>query len=181
MNATAYSLFSTVWGTGVVYASDQGIIRVDLPDFAVCRSAAPGHAADLPHSVVSEKAAALLQHYFCGECVCFNELPVDLSGLPRFRLSILQSIRQIGYGDVWSYGRVAAVCGSPEAARAVGGALAANPIPIIIPCHRVVASDGRLTGFSAAGGVATKRILLEMEGVEFTGVSVAAFRLVMHR
>ena len=73
------------------------------------------------------------------------------------------------------------MCGSPHAARAVGGALASNPVPIIIPCHRVVASDGRLTGFSAPGGESTKKALLQMEGVEFKGVLAIRHHAVIHR
>jgi methylated-DNA-[protein]-cysteine S-methyltransferase len=63
----------------------------------------------------------------------------------------------------------------------VGGALAANPVPVIVPCHRIVGADGSLTGFSAAGGTATKKFLLEMEGVEFTGMKVPCIRVVMNR
>ena len=70
----------------------------------------------------------------------------------------------IPYGEVWSYGEVAAAIGKPIAARAVGRALGLNPVGVVIPCHRVVASDGSLHGYSGVGGLATKRFLLELEG-----------------
>ena len=181
MDALFLSVFTTRWGSGAVYATHKGVCKVELPDMT--------HSAGLPHemgthlstSPVTDYAAMSLQRYYAGERVHLEDIPVDLSGLPPFRATILNAIRQIRYGEVWSYGRVAASCGIPRAARAVGGALAANPVPLIIPCHRIVGADGSLTGFSAAGGTATKRVLLEMEGIVFTGVTVARIQLVMHR
>ncbi len=114
----------------------------------------------------------MLERYFNGERLAF-ELPCDLSGLPPFRQRILRLAADIGYGEVLSYGELAQQAGCPAAARAVGGAMAANPIPIIIPCHRVVAASGRLTGYSAPGGLIMKRYLLSMEGVDFRGERVA--------
>ena len=134
-----------------------------------------------PASMLTETAASALHRYYAGENVPFIDLPVDLGAMTPFRVAILTAVRLIPYGDVWSYARVAAACGSARAARAVGGALAANPVPVIIPCHRIVGTDGRLTGFSAAGGTATKKCLLEMEGVEFTGSEMPANRVVMNR
>jgi methylated-DNA-[protein]-cysteine S-methyltransferase len=95
---------------------------------------------------------------------------VDLSLLTEFRKRILMLIRAIPYGEVRSYCDVAVLAGLPRAARAVGGAMAANPVPVIIPCHRIVAGNGRLTGYSAIGGLKMKDILLRMEGVEFKGL-----------
>jgi methylated-DNA-[protein]-cysteine S-methyltransferase len=76
---------------------------------------------------------------------------------------------QIPYGRVVSYGCLAQQAGYPGASRAVGGAMAANPIPIIVPCHRVVAASGALTGYSGPGGIVMKKNLLSLEGVEFRG------------
>jgi methylated-DNA-[protein]-cysteine S-methyltransferase len=109
----------------------------------------------------------MLKLYFKGEPQRFDDLPVDLSGVATFRARILELIRSIPRGETKSYGEVAALAGVPRAARAIGGAMAANPLPIIIPCHRVVAADGKLTGYSAPGGLTTKKYLLEAEGVEF--------------
>ena len=94
---------------------------------------------------------------------------MDLCEVTPFRARILTLIRAIEQGEVISYGEVAAMAGAPRAARAIGGAMAANPVPIIIPCHRIVAGNGSLTGFSAAGGISVKNKLLRMEGIEFTG------------
>jgi methylated-DNA-[protein]-cysteine S-methyltransferase len=79
-------------------------------------------------------------------------------------LSVLQTARRIPMGSVWTYGQVARTIGQPKASRAVGQALGRNPIPIVIPCHRVVAADGGLGGYSGGGGLESKRLLLRLEG-----------------
>jgi len=89
---------------------------------------------------------------------------VDLSRVPAFERSVLQALRRIPPGQVRSYGEIARGLGRPTAARAVGTACARNPLPLLIPCHRVVRSDGGLGGYSLKGGVALKRQLLEAEG-----------------
>jgi len=101
--------------------------------------------------------------YFRGEPVGF-ELP-DLSGLSDFGRRVLETVWRIPYGGIRTYGEVARAVGVPRGARAVGMALGRNPFPIVIPCHRVVASGGKLGGFGA--GVDWKRALLGMEGGEF--------------
>ena len=96
------------------------------------------------------------------------DLPLDMEGATTdFQRAVYLRLEQIAYGHVTSYGQVAKDIGKPEMARAVGQAVGANPIPILIPCHRVVASDGRLTGF--AGGLRAKVALLKLEGVEVDG------------
>jgi len=89
---------------------------------------------------------------------------VDLSRVPRFERSVLQALRRIPPGQVRTYGQLARALGNPGAARAVGMACARNPLPLLIPCHRVIRSDGALGGYSLDGGVALKRQLLEAEG-----------------
>ena len=175
------SFFLTSHGIGVVSASDQGITGVEMPD--VSRSVTVTHEEHLEFesSEISTHAALLLQNYFHGECIDFSDISVDLHTLPPFRQNVLTMIRKLVFGEICTYGEVAELCGSPRAARAVGGALAANPIPVIIPCHRVVASNGRLTGFSAPGGVHSKKALLQLEGIEFKGMQVVTNQLVMHR
>ena len=100
-----------------------------------------------------------LEAYFRGTLRTFD-LPLDLEGTP-FRLRVWEVLRQIPYGGTASYGAVAARIGSPRACRAVGGANHANPVGILVPCHRVVGQDGSLTGFG--GGLAAKAWLLEHE------------------
>ena len=90
--------------------------------------------------------------------------PVDLSRVPLFERTVLQALRRIPAGQVRTYGEIARSLGKPAAARAVGTACARNPLPLLIPCHRVVRSDGKLGGYSMRGGVALKRQLLEAGG-----------------
>lgn len=117
-------------------------------------------------SELARKAAKQLEQYFQG-CLQQFDLSVDISSLTLFQQQVLRLTMEIPYGTVLTYGQLAKRVGSPKAARAVGGALAANPIPVIIPCHRVLASTGALTGFSGAGGVLMKENLLTMEGADF--------------
>ncbi len=114
-----------------------------------------------------DRAGRQLREYFEGRRRRFD-LPLDLSGVTPFRRRVLEATAAIPYGGVATYGEVARAIGRPGAARAVGQALGANPVPILVPCHRVVASSGRLGGFSVPGrrgGAGLKRRLLEMEGV----------------
>lgn len=174
------SSFITDFGAGTVYATESGVIKVEIPDMSRCGTffSAPGCECD--PSELTIQVSQMLQRYFHGEPIDFSEFPVVLEGFPRFHHNVLMKIRTLAYGDVCSYGHVAGLCGSPRAARAVGAALAANPVPVIIPCHRVVASSGRLTGFSAPGGEKTKSELLKMEGVKFKGLLVVKNQMVMH-
>lgn len=104
-----------------------------------------------------------LREYFAGGRSRFD-LPVDLRQLSSFQTRVLQTARGIPAGTVWTYGQVAQTMGKPRASRAVGQALGHNPVPIIIPCHRVIASDGSLGGYSGGGGLNSKRLLLRLEG-----------------
>jgi methylated-DNA-[protein]-cysteine S-methyltransferase len=104
-----------------------------------------------------------LDDYFKGKLKEFS-LPLDLRGLTEFSQEILVTASKIPYGRVRTYGSLAAAAGHPGAARAVGGVMSRNPIPIVIPCHRVIASDGTLHGYSAPGELKTKSWLLELEG-----------------
>jgi len=108
--------------------------------------------------------AADLGRYFAGEEVALGRHPVDLGGVSSFHRRALLAARRIPYGQVRTYGWVAARAGRPGAARAAGGAMSRNPIPLVIPCHRVVAAGGELGGFG--GGPAMKRALLRLEGIE---------------
>jgi len=154
--------YVTNMGPGAVAATDLGICQVWLPgdDLSAIDGAASGE------SELVRKAVEQLEQYFQGSLQQFD-LPVDISGLTPFRQQVLLLTAQIPYGSVTTYAALAKKVGSPKAARAVGGALAANPVPVIIPCHRVVASNGALTGFSGAGGVLMKENLLLLERVDF--------------
>jgi methylated-DNA-[protein]-cysteine S-methyltransferase len=110
-----------------------------------------------------QRVLAQLREYFAGERSSFN-LSIDISQLTPFQRSVLDVACGIAPGEVWTYQRVAQELGRPHASRPVGGALARNPIPIVIPCHRVVASDGSLGGYSGGSGLKAKRWLLRLEG-----------------
>jgi methylated-DNA-[protein]-cysteine S-methyltransferase len=106
------------------------------------------------------EASAQLSEYFAGRRTSFD-LPLEPIGTP-FQLSVWQALRGIGYGETVSYGELARRLGVPPAARAVGAANGANPLSIVIPCHRLIGADGGLTGY--AGGIEGKRLLLDLEG-----------------
>lgn len=101
-----------------------------------------------------------LKRYFNGEAVVFD-IPLDLEGGTPFQRRVRQAARDIPRGETRSYGQLAEIAGSPRAARAVGQVMARNPVPLIIPCHRVLATDGGLGGFG--GGLEMKRLLLALE------------------
>lgn len=157
------------------YQAGLGVGAVAVNQSGVCQVWLPGDK--LPEQVQSdsalvnglaEEAARQLKQYFDNGRQRFD-LPVDISWMTPFRQKVLQQTMLIPYGTVISYGKLAELVGSPRAARAAGGALAANPVPIIIPCHRIVASNGALTGFSAVGGINMKKSLLLMEGADLKG------------
>lgn len=114
-------------------------------------------------------AVRQLEEYFARERTSFD-LDLDFSGVTSdFQREIYDRLLDVPHGHVVSYGQIARDIGKPDQARAVGQAVGANPIPIVIPCHRVVASNGRLTGFS--GGLRVKMALLKLEGVGVDGPS----------
>jgi methylated-DNA-[protein]-cysteine S-methyltransferase len=111
----------------------------------------------------TSKAVDELSEYLVGKRRDFNVL-IDWSVMTPFQQHVLKLVCAIPYGETSTYGTIAAQLGKPKAARAVGRANATNPIPLIIPCHRVIGSDGKLHGYSAPGGLDTKAWLLQLEG-----------------
>lgn len=116
-------------------------------------------------SELLDEAAAQLEQYFAGERHSFD-LPLSLRGT-TFQRSIWGGLTALAWGEVTTYGQLGLATGRPTAGRAVGGAVGANPIPLIVPCHRVLASNRRITGYSGGNGVPTKVWLLDHEGIEF--------------
>lgn len=98
-----------------------------------------------------------------GKKTVLSSIPLDMRGLPPFHVKVYQAARLIGPGETLSYGEVAERVGSPGAARAVGQALSRNPFAIVVPCHRVLAANRKIGGFTASGGVTTKRRMLLIE------------------
>ena len=124
---------------------------------------AGSHLKDGGYNPVLKAASTQLQEYFAETRRGFD-LPLYLDDLTPFQRKVLLLTSQIPFGSVVSYGELAAQAGSPGAARAIGAAMAGNPIPIIIPCHRVIGSDRSLHGYAAPDGIITKAILLQLEG-----------------
>ncbi len=109
------------------------------------------------------RLVARLQAYASGEEMDFRDVRIDAGLSTDFQRRVVHLCRQIPWGKTLTYGQLAASAGRPGAARAVGNRMAANRLPLVVPCHRVVAADGRLGGFSAPGGVRLKRRLLDLE------------------
>jgi methylated-DNA-[protein]-cysteine S-methyltransferase len=122
----------------------------------------------LPESpnTLLQQAAAELTEYFAGDRVSFT-VPVRLSGGTEFQRSVWRGLTEIPFGAYLSYGELGRSIGKSGAGRAIGGAVGANPAPILVGCHRVLASNGRITGFSAGQGIPTKQWLLRHEGIGF--------------
>jgi methylated-DNA-[protein]-cysteine S-methyltransferase len=118
---------------------------------------------------VLERAAAQLGEYFDGHRRDFD-LPLALAGT-AFQLAVWDQLVDLEFGEVVSYGELGLGTGRPTAGRAVGGAVGANPVPIIVPCHRVLGSDGRITGYSGGEGIPTKEWLLDHEGIAHRTIS----------
>ena len=154
--------FETALGRCGVGWSDIGITGVLLPG----ARGVPGHLAedarDLPAFV--RRAIDGMQAVLAGEPDDLRDIPLDDRPIDDFRRAVYAATRQIPPGSTRTYGQIARAIGRPDAARDVGVALSRNPTPILVPCHRVVAASGALTGFSAPGGLQTKRRMLELEG-----------------
>ena len=162
----AFSSLRTPIGRVFVATSDLGVCDITFDAANEDRYRAR-LAARAPEITRDRDAVAFaleeLDAYFAGTLNRFTA-PIDLRGVTDFTRRVLRATRGIPFGRLRSYGEVARRIGSPGASRAVGGALGRNPVPIIVPCHRVIAGGGRIGGFT--GGVATKRALLRIEGHE---------------
>jgi len=161
---TKYTDFSTeLFGHIILIGTDCGLSHVILPDMTQGES----ERANLATMEVQrddeifKNIIKKLSQYFNGERMEFNDIPVDLSNCSLFQRDVLNVTRQISYGEVRTYKWIAEYLGKPKASRSVGQAMANNPVPIIIPCHRVIGSDGNLTGYGL--GLSMKRQLLTME------------------
>ncbi len=157
--------FHTVWGRMEVATSEKGVTSIMLARSnpkpgrkTVPDQGSPDHGTSV---TLWNEARTQLIEYLAGERRAFS-LPVDMSGGTPFQRRVWRAILRIPYGRVRSYQWVAARVGGKQYARAVGMALGRNPVPIVVPCHRIVAHDGSLGGFT--GGLSVKRRLLKLEG-----------------
>jgi methylated-DNA-[protein]-cysteine S-methyltransferase len=170
MTASGFAMFDTAIGRCGTAWSERGLVRVLLPEGgdretgARLRRECPSATETTPPDDV-RRAIEQVQALLAGQRTDLSTVPLDMDGVPSFRRRVYEAARAIPPGATLSYGEVAARAGAPGAARAVGQALGRNPFPIVVPCHRVVAADGRMGGFSAPGGVMTKARLLSIEGV----------------
>jgi methylated-DNA-[protein]-cysteine S-methyltransferase len=160
----AYRTLDTPVGTLLLAATDLGLVRVAYPvedHDAVLQALADRVSPRILYAPARlDTIARELDEYFAGTRRTFD-LPVDWRLSAGFRATVLRRLPDIGYGHTASYGAVARLAGSPTAIRAVGTACATNPLPVVVPCHRVVRADGRLGGY--LGGVEAKRTLLTLE------------------
>jgi O-6-methylguanine DNA methyltransferase len=162
-NSTSLVALPTSAGTFEAAFTDRGLCTLVFPSgFGAAAGWLARHLPDAEVSRADPRAAVLadeLETYFRGELTEFST-PVDLVGTP-FQVSVWRQLQAIPYGEVRSYADVARSIGRPSAVRAVGAANGANPVPIVVPCHRVIGSSGALTGFG--GGIEWKRRLLATE------------------
>jgi methylated-DNA-[protein]-cysteine S-methyltransferase len=164
---TAVGWMAAAWRNAQLYSLSFGLVSTKqalraLPEgcgseFVQCFESGSSDV-DSPHDLLRR-----LQAYARGEPDEFKDVPVYLDDRTAFQQRVLRACRDIGYGKTTTYAQLARRAGSPQAARAVGNVMASNRVPLVIPCHRVVGSAGALGGFSARGGVGTKRKLLQLE------------------
>jgi len=166
-----YVIFKTRWG----YFGLAGT------EYALCRTQLPGPKPEKIKSLLLKNShkpqldktffktlQEQITAYFEGAYINFSrDIPLILDRFSSFGISVLTACRAIEFGQTVTYGQLAKKSGRPNASRAVGGTLAKNPLPLIIPCHRVIRSNGKLGGFSAPGGVILKKRML---GLEYTAI-----------
>lgn len=184
--ALKYTIFKTKWGYFGLAYNKYGLLRTQLPgpepekvksrllkELRFYNKPLNGSIAQLkPDNLQAAQfdksffktTQEQIIAYFEGTCVNFSgDIPIILDGFSSFCSSVLTACRDIRFGQTTSYRRLAQKVGRASAVRAVGGALAKNPLPLIIPCHRVVYSNGKIGGFSAPGGITLKKRMLELE------------------
>jgi methylated-DNA-[protein]-cysteine S-methyltransferase len=160
----AYDLADSPIGTLLLAATPAGLCRVSFdpePEREVDALARAFGTRVLRSRRPLDESRRELDEYFEGRRRTFD-LPVDLRPVPEFQRAVLTELERVPFGHVETYGGLAARIGRPRAARAVGGALNRNPVPIVVPCHRVVGSTGSLVGYG--GGLERKEQLLTLEG-----------------
>lgn len=160
---TALGWMGVAWRTsGITRLCTQQSAREAI-EKRLSRHGAAVEADALPPAIAT--VIDLLKRYAAGETIDFSGVEVDLSDVDAFRLAIYDAARKLQFGETTTYGGLATAAGHPGMAQQTGQALGQNPVPIIVPCHRILAAGGKIGGFSAPGGARTKEILLTLEGV----------------
>jgi len=171
MTAIDYTLFDTAIGRPAIAWGERGIVAVQLPAASESRTRArimrmfPDAREGSPPAAVQRVIDGIVG-LLRGEAVDLSGAVIDTAGVPDFHRRVYAVARTIPPGHTLTYGGVAERLGEPRVARDVGQVLGENPFPIVVPCHRVLAANGKLGGFSAPGGTATKLKLLRIEGAE---------------
>ena len=173
MMETGFTLFDTAIGSCAIAWGERGVLGVQLPEADAARTRARMRrrfpkAGEASPPVQVQHAIDGIVALINGETVDFSAVPLDMEQLPAFPRRVYEVVRTIPCGATLTYGEIAKRLGVPAEARDVGEAMGRNPFPIIVPCHRVLAAGGKLGGFSAPGGAATKRRLLAIEGARAT-------------
>jgi len=163
MSSFACATIDSPVGRLELVSDGDALLRLSIegPDYPLQQGGRPGQ----PDAVIRQ-ATQELTEYFDGARRGFD-VPVKLVGT-AFQQAIWHELAALNFGETSGYGELAARAGHPQAARAVGGAVGANPVAIIIPCHRVLAANGTLTGYSNGSGVETKIQLLKLEGISYS-------------
>ena len=166
----SYCVFKTGIGWCGVVSSKKGILRILIgypsPE-RILRKIRAEFGRSIAKTSAKGDIADKIKRYFSGGKVSFKCV-LDWSFLSPFQKKVFKVAMRIPYGAVESYGSLAKKAGCPRGSRAVGGALAKNPFPLVVPCHRIVRKDGSLGGFSAGGGAQLKKKLLKLEGTDQT-------------
>lgn len=162
------AIFNTALGSFGIGWTANGLARVLLPGddegMMLERLTQYGGVPGEPTRAISALMDRI-EDYADGERVDFSDTPLDLTGVPDFHRNAYDLLLQVGWGETLTYGDLARKLGNVGLSRAVGQAMGANPMPLVIPCHRVLASDGKPGGFSAPGGAVSKVRMLALEGV----------------
>lgn len=161
-------IFDTALGEFGIGWTEAGVARLQLPGLDRAGLLERINRGDARPGEPTRAVAAVIdriEDYAEGEAVDFSTVKLDLGGVPDFNRRAYDLLLRIGWGETTTYGALARELGDVTLSRAVGAAMGANPIPLIIPCHRVLASDGKPGGFSAPGGAESKLRMLELEGV----------------
>jgi methylated-DNA-[protein]-cysteine S-methyltransferase len=158
----SWTVVSSVVGPLTIVASEQGLLRLSFgaPGPVLAEF---GGAAKHPHTGIAAEAGAQVTEYFDGRRELFD-VAIDWSPVQGYRLHVLRTLyERVPFGHIVSYRELAELSGRPAAARTVGAVMGSNPVPLVVPCHRVVASGGGLGGYGP--GIEAKRRLLVLEGV----------------
>lgn len=169
MTETCFTLFDTAIGACAIAWGDNGVVALSLPERSepALRTRLMRKLRQAREAPPSSEIASSIEHItrlLRGENVDLSPIRLDMTGVPDFHQQVYAIARTIPPGRTMTYGDIAARLGGPQVARAVGQALGHNPFPIVIPCHRVLAANGKAGGFSADGGVSAKMRMLTIEG-----------------